>query len=312
MIKNLLKLIRWPNLLMVAFSMWLVYEFLLVKLLGNQSVHYGMTTWQLVLLILSAITIAAGGYIINDIVDIPADRINKPGKNKVDAGLTIKTAKIWYWIFTFTGLSIGIFLAFYIHKPFYLLIPVLTAGLLWFYAKDYQCQPLWGNLVIAILSAVSFGLVFLVQLIILDQNGFKVSNPASILMVLSVSIIYIGFAFFTSWLREIVKDIEDVKGDEKTGCQTLPVVYGVKAAKITATIINGIALLGSFSVQWFFYEKNMFLSFFYFFLIDFIFGWVIVRLQFATEKKDFHNLSTWIKILMLAGILSMILIPYNF
>jgi len=115
-----------------------------------------------------------------------------------------------------------------------------------------------------------------------------------------------------SLLREVVKDMEDVEGDRQTGCLTLPVAYGVKKAKNVAMAVNLLGLIASFAIQWVFYKNGFIILFLFFFLIDLLFGFVLLKLASINRKEHFSLLSLWIKLLMIAGILSMGLFYFEF
>jgi len=297
------KMIRWPNLAMIVLSMTLLL-FLLIKPGLSLEYNAGMSLWEFVLLIVAVLLTAMGGYVINDLKDLQTDALNKPGKNTFETIFTEKQGWIFYWIFTVGGILAGSLLSFLLGKGSYSLIFVLTAGLLWFYTTRYQCQPLVGNLVVAFLSALSFGLAWLYELMALQIQAMAVDH-SRLLLVNSLVLIYMGFAFLVSLLREVVKDIEDMEGDQQTGCLTLPVTYGTKKAKNVAAFINVLGLLVSFAIQWFFYKNGFNVLFLFFFLVDLLFAFVLLKLVNATQKLHFNALSLWIKLLMVAGILSM-------
>ena len=209
------------------------------------------------------------------------------------------------------GILAGTWLSFWLGKGSYSLIFILTAGLLWFYATRYQCQVLVGNLVVAFLSALSFGLVWLYELMALQAHIVLIVH-SRLLLVNSLVLIYMGFAFLISLLREVVKDIEDVKGDQQTGCLTLPVVYGTQKAKNVAIAVNLSGLIASFAIQWFFYENGFNVLFLFFFLVDLLFAFVLLKLINASRKEHFGLLSLWIKLLMVVGVLSMGLFYFEF
>ncbi len=304
------KMIRWPNLVMVILSMSLLM-FLLVKPGLGPASQTGMNFPEFVLLVAAVLLTAMGGYVINDLKDLQTDAVNKPGKNPFEKVFTRNQGWIFYWIFTIGGILAGSLLSFLLGKGSYSLIFILTAGLLWFYATRYQCQPLVGNFVVAFLSALSFGLVWLYELMAL-QTQAAVVDHSLLVQVNSLVLIYMGFAFVVSLLREVVKDMEDVEGDRQTGCLTLPVSYGITKAKNTAIAINLSGLFASFAIQWFFYENDFSVLFFFFFLVDLLFAFVLLKLINASRKEHFSAISLWIKLLMVAGILSMGLFYFEF
>lgn len=313
MVKSFFKLIRWPNLVIILLSMVFLLWLIIRPGLGIVSENIGMNPFEFVLLTIAVLSIAVGGYIINDIKDRKVDRLNKPGENSVNMTFTEKQAFWMYWIFTIIGIACGTIVSFLFHKSDFSLIFILTAGLLWFYAKAYQCQPLTGNLVVAFLSALSFGLVFLYELFALQTHEANLHiDVQSLDLIYYIILIYMGFAFLTSLLREIIKDIEDVDGDEQVGCRTLAVVHGKQKAKTVAQVVNIVGLTAAFWFQWFFYQKGFFLVFSYFFLIDLLFGWILIKSFRAKEKQQFSRLSFLIKLLMFAGLLSMIVFYFEF
>ncbi len=297
------KLIRWPNLVMIVLSMMLLL-FLLIKPELGLAGNAGMTFAESSLLVFAVLLTAMGGYVINDLKDLKTDALNKPGKNAFEITFTGKQGWIFYWIFTVGGILAGSLLSFLLGKGSYSLIFILTAGLLWFYTTRYECQPLVGNLVVAFLSALSFGLVWLYELMALQIQARAVDH-SRLLLVNSLVLIYMGFAFLVSLLREVVKDMEDVEGDQQTGCLTLPVVYGTRKAKNVAIAVNLSGLIASFAIQWFFYENGFNVLFLFFFLVDLLFSFVLLKLVTADRKVHFSALSLWIKLLMVAGVLSM-------
>lgn len=298
-----LRLIRWPNLLMVILSMGLLL-YLLIKSGLGLAAGSGMTSGEFWLLVVSVLLTAIAGYVINDLKDLKTDAINKPGKNVFEETLTKKQGMVLYWFFVLGGILAGGVLSFMLGKTSYILIYILTAGLLWFYTARYQCQPLVGNLVVAFLSALSFGLVWLYELMALQRYSIAVDR-SHLFLVNKLVLIYMGFAFLVTLLREIVKDIEDEKGDRQTGCLTLPVTYGIKKAKNVAVGVSLLGLFASFAIQWFFYFLGLSVLFMFFFLVDLLFAFVLLKLFTARRKEQFSLLSLWIKLLMVAGILSM-------
>lgn len=307
-----LKLIRWPNLLLIVISMKLLLFFVISPVLGLDWFEGGMDVLEFSLLVLATLFIAIGGYLINDFSDMNADSVNKPGTNLVGGKFSVLMTNTLYWIFTIAGVLSGALLSYLLNQINYGLIFLFVAGLLWFYSQKYQCQPLVGNVVIAFLSALSFGLVWLFEFFALSNNASIFTNVQSDFgMVNKLVLIYMGFAFLVSLFREIVKDIEDYKGDDRFGCRTFAVVYGKNMARILALIVSVVGLIASVWFQFYFYTASLILLFAYFFLVDMLFIWCIYLLLKVDNKEDYAKLSTWIKVLMLVGILSMALFYFE-
>ncbi len=307
MIKSFFKLIRWPNLLIIAISMIFIRYFIILPGLRLQY-GVGMSMFSFVLLIIATLLIAVGGYLINDIEDQDIDNFNKPGKNQINRVVSLKTVNIFYWIFTIAGIIAGSWLSFLVGHANYSLIFILTAGLLWFYTKRYKCQPLVGNVVVAFLSALSFGLVWLYEFTAIYHKAIHLEAFKSYFIFTNkLVLIYMGFAFFLSLAREVVKDIEDYNGDDRFGCRTFAVVYGTTAAKIVAIVILVLGVLFSGWAQYFFYNDGLMTIYYFFYVIDILFITNIARIIKSKENNEYRLLSSHLKVLMAGGIISMIL-----
>lgn len=312
-LKSLLPLIRWPNLLIVTLSLCFIYFFVISRALGINPLSDGMNGLQLFLLVISTVLISIGGYIVNDIFDINSDSINKPGKNIIGIQISVQKAYTWYWVTTISGILAGTIASYLVNQINFSLIFVFSAGLLWFYSQKYSCQPLIGNIVISFLSALSFGIVWLFEFYALSNNSSVFVNVQnSFPFVTRIVLIYMGFAFMVSLLREIIKDIEDYKGDNRFGCRTLPVKFGISTSTVIALLIAFISLIASIIVQYYFYNIDYLLMLGSFVIIDILIITIIVKIFKASKKNDYSKLSTFIKLLMLTGILTMILYYFEF
>ncbi|PLX04264.1 MAG: hypothetical protein C0595_04020 [Marinilabiliales bacterium] len=305
--KNYLKLIRWPNALIIVLSMYFMLTFVINPLLGMTAFSDGLSVTEFVLLVIATLFIAIGGNIVNDISDINPDSVNKPGRNPVGRGISVAKSWTLYYALTILGVIAGSLVSYFVDQINYSLIFLFTVGLLWFYSKKYKCQPLVGNFVVAFLSAISFGLVWLYQFFALvPETEVFTSVQSNFQIVNRMVLIYMGFAFFVSLMREIAKDMEDFKGDDRFGCRTFAVVYGIKKTKILLYIVSLIGFVGLFLVQYYFFLLQFNIHFWFFFLIDLFFVLIFVRTMKANNKEDFSKISLLIKIIMLLGIVSMI------
>ncbi len=309
---SFLKLIRWPNLLMIIVTMILVLLFVIQPSLNVAWFAIGLSEFQFFLLIISTLFITIGGYLINDLFDMEADRINKPGINQVGEKFPVATVQVMYWVFTISGILFGVWVSWSVDHLNYSLIFVFAAGMLWFYSERYQCIPVVGNLVVAFLSALSFGIVWIFQFFALSADAYAFTYVQSSFPIANkMVLIYAGFAFIVSLLREIIKDIQDVEGDEKYGCNTMPVVYGIPTAKIVSIVISLIGLAGTIWVQWFFLNAEFWYLFSYFVVIDLMFLLSLVWIVQAKKNSDYKRLSGFTKILMVIGVLSMLLVYFE-
>lgn len=279
--KAFLNLIRFPNLVLVVLSQALVQACLLtngiswIKLLEP-------SFWALTL---STALIAAAGYIINDYYDVKIDAINKPERMVVGKVIRRRRAMFAHLFLSFTGVAIGLWLSIPVG-----LINFGAVMLLWGYSARLKKMVLIGNIVIALLAA-SMLLVVAVYANTLNK----------------VTIGYAVFAFLISLIREIIKDMEDVKGDASFDCRTLPIVAGLRNTKRVLYPLAGLflalivaAILHSRTTIYF--DSYMVL------LVLPPCIWLILKLTRADKKRDFTYLSNLNKVIMLAGILSMLLI----
>ncbi len=307
--KRFLSLIRWPNLVIILLSMVIIRWFLILPGLG---VPQGMSLAEFCILVLSVLSITVGGYIINDYFDMDADRINKSGKNFVGTSISVVLATNLFYLFEAIGIVGGLYLSWKVDEINYALIFLFTAGILWFYSERYQCQPLLGNLVVAFLSALSFGLVWLFDFFALKNNAELFSTAQSnFAFVNKLVLIYMGFAFLSTLFREMIKDIEDYEGDRRMGCRTLAVVAGPAKAKVYSLIAGITMLLFVVWIQYFFYTSGLLLVSGFLATISIMLIYILFQLVKSVEKINFSRLSILLKLLMLLGILSMVMFYFE-
>lgn len=240
------------------------------------------TLWDPRLFILSASTvmIAAGGYVINDYYDIKIDLINKPERVVVGKSITRRYAILFHTLLSVTGVAFGLVLSWKIAA-----VNFTSAFLLWWYSNSLKRQPFVGNFVVALLTGVAIWLV---------DSLYKTGHM--------LIITYASFAFFMTLIREIIKDMEDLKGDQTFGCKTLPIVWGMRRTKY---FIYGIMVLFLATVMVInHYYENLPIRYFLLFLFVPV-VWLLVRLVGADTRKDFAWLSDFCKIILLLGIFSM-------
>ena len=272
--ESMLKLTRVWNLLIIAFAQYFTAWFLIGK-------------WSSVLLDIrffflcaSTVSIAAAGYIINDYYDVKIDLINKPERVVVGKSVTRRFAILFHVVLSMLGILIGLTLSWRLG-----IVNVFCVFLLWLYSNNLKRLPFIGNFTVALLTGIS---IFSVDIF------YRTGNP--------LVIIYAAFSFFMTLVREIIKDMEDLKGDNTFGCKTLPIVWGIRKTKfmiyVTLIIFACIVLLlNQFYVG---------LQLYYFLIFLFIPLFILtIRLIRADTIKDYAWLSSFCKLIMLLGILSM-------
>ena len=299
---SLLRLIRWPNLIIVVLTQCLLYQYILRAAFQQANFASLLDPFHFGLLSFTTVLIAASGYIINDIIDYPTDLINKP--DKVIVHRLISLSNVWrlYYASIFIGAIIAIYLANHVENLGLFFIFPIAVFLLYQYSKSWKQQVLIGNIVVGVFSAFVAGIVFFAE----RETLYNMSEvaPESAYQTLNVCWFYLFFAFSSTMFREIVKDMEDVLGDQESGCRTLPIVYGVKTAKNWAGLF-GILLIGSvFFWAYIRFKEQAFIEVGFLVLAIIIPAKVaLLLLGKAGEKSEFKSLSRLAKFIMLSGIL---------
>jgi 4-hydroxybenzoate polyprenyltransferase len=288
---------------MLAF-MQLVFRYLFLE---QSYVDLALTDFNYILLVIATVCVAAGGYVINNIMDQETDEIAKPHNRVVGVSISETAAYNWYIGLTIVGVGIGFYLSNVIYKPTFASMFILVATLLYMYATSFKQIPVLGNVVVALLlstSIIIIGLFDILPAIDVD-NRFRMKEAFNILMEYAV------FAFIINLIREIVKDLEDMDGDYQSGINTLPIMMGIPKTKI----IVGILTLISIGILAYYINSNLFeLDYVIYYSMVFIIGPLIyfgVKLINAVTKKEFHHLSLVLKLILFFGIISIAVIVLN-
>ena len=315
-IKPYLQLLRVGNLTFVAILLYVMEKWVATPLLQLEQFGELMPWWILTLLIVSVVGIAAGGYVINDYFDVKIDRINRPDNLVVTRIISRDTAMLLFYGLTAVGVIAGTVVAWWAHSWTLLFTYVVIPGLLWFYSASYKRMFLVGNLVVAFASAI---VPLLVAIANADYLHHLYQNALAYSPIVGELYVWTGgfaiFAFLLTWVREIVKDIEDIEGDREMECRTLPIVWGDKVAKIIATIllvvIATLIVYILFAVLPFSHEwKSLPTRYVVFGLIVPILC-SIVLLWAANNRTEYHRVQTIIKFAMFMGMLFSYVIATN-
>jgi len=305
-----IKIIRWPNLVFIALAQFLFYFFIAQSLIfPGGEVQFNDRRSLLFLLMGASVLIAAAGYIINDYFDVNIDVVNKPEKVIVERLIKRRWAMLLHIIISIVGIAISIYVSSKVGNRWIAIGNIICVFLLLVYSTTFKKKVLSGNIIISLLTSwVIMVIYFFAGGAILDFHGFngkELIYDAPKLYLLSI--IYAGFAFITSIIREVIKDMEDMVGDDRYQCRTLPLVWGVNAAK-TFCAVWIVVLIGSLVIACgFAFQSGWWLSFFYVLiciLLPLLF--ILNSLYKASLSSHYHSISIWVKLVMLAGILSMI------
>lgn len=291
-----LKLVRFPNLLMIIITQVLV-KYFLFKPFGIDTV---LGHFDFALLVISMICLAAAGNIINDLNDIPADKINKPHKLIIGKSISEKTAYNWFIALNILGVGIGFYLSNLVGQPSFVALFILPSAFLYFYATQIKGTILVGNLVVSIMVGMIILMVGIFDLV----PAITPQNLATQKVMFSILIDYGIFALLLNFLREMVKDQEDITGDYNAGYNTLPVLLGRDR---TNYIIFAVTLLPLAGVLYYIYNYLYESEAAMFYALLLVMGpllYFLVKIPAAESKKDFKHLSLILKLILAAGLLS--------
>ena len=298
--KDYLTFFRWKNILMILLIQYLFKYFLFKKF----DIQVSLDDIHFALLAFSTAFIAIAGYIVNDMHDVKADIINKPEKLFVDKKITRITAQYLFIGFNTVGLLLGMYLSYYVGNTSYFIIYVLTSLLLYQYAKYLKKNILIGNLIVS--SVVLFCILMVAVFDVAPAtNYYNLSAQQDVLVIF----LLIGiFGFVLTFLREVVKDIEDIEGDKAIDAKSFPIVLGVKKTRRILVTVTVLTLLSLGYLSYFVFEKSNYLSYYLIALVCLPLLYFVFKLTKAETKTDFHQLSGMLKIIMLLGIFSIMLI----
>jgi len=301
----LLKLIRYKNLLMLAL-MQMVLRFGFLKL---QNIPLALNDWQYGLLVFATVSIAAAGYLINNIFDQETDQINNPDSTLIGKSMSEAMAYNIYIALNVLGVGAGFYLSNLIGKPMLSAIFVIISITLYLYASSFKQSLLVGNIIVAVLISLSIIIIGIFDLLPMVNPD----NQHALATFFEILLDYAFFAFMINFIRELVKDLEDVKGDSESGMNTLAVVLGVTK---TSKLVLGLSLIPIailfYYINEYYLNNQLYASVFYF--LAFIIAPLIyftITMASAKEQKDFSHLSNVLKIVMLMGVLSIVVVTLN-
>ena len=295
-VKDFLRLIRYENLLMIAITQVLVKYFLFEPF----GIDVSLGTFSFALLVFSMICLAAAGNIINDLHDIATDRINKPKKVIIGKSISEAAAHKWFLALNIIGVGIGFYLSNLVGKPSFVALFILPSAFLYLYATQIKGTVLVGNLVVSVMVGMIIVMVGIFDLV----PAITPQNVTTQKVIFSILIDYAIFAFLINFLREMVKDQEDITGDYNAGYKTLPVILGQAR---TNQIIFAVALLPLAGVLYYIYyylSENSIAVLYTLLLIVMPLLYFLLKISNASSKRQYRQLSLLLKFILAAGIFS--------
>jgi 4-hydroxybenzoate polyprenyltransferase len=301
-----LNLIRYKNLIIIVLLQCLLRYGLLIPVLNHYGVSPALSHISFGLLVLATVLLSASGYVINDYFDVRIDRINRPGNVVVGREIPRRTVLLLHVIFTFSGVFIGLFLAYMMRKESYALMFIFIPGLLWYYSTTLKKQMLVGNLAIAMLTAlVPFVVVSMEFAALVRVHGDAIIQSQACSTAWFWTTGFAFFAFISTISRELIKDMEDVEGDREAGCHTIPVEMGINYSRSIVVFLSSASIAALWIILAFvprLRESYVTCGYFFVFLtVPYIL--LIYRILNANTRHHFHQASTLSKFIMLMGIL---------
>ena len=277
---SIFSVVRGYNIGLVVLAQYLTSVFILAHETPMLEV---LLDPSLFVLVLSTVGAIASGYIINNFYDQEKDLINRPQKSILDHMVSQKTKLSLYFVInilallfsSLISLRAGLFFAGYLF-------------FIWLYSHKIKKQPVLGNLTSALLSITPFFAILLY---------FKNYN---------LLIFVFGFYLFLILaIRELVKDLENIKGDLTLNYKTVPVVYGERATKLMMSILIALNCLVSVMLVLYF-ELRLMHSFFIGATVYLIF--LLFMIWNAQRQQDYNRIHNFLKLLILAGVFSILLL----
>ncbi len=309
------RLIRFQNLIIIGATQYLMRYAILETLLSNiyitgeagisklAPLDLQLTEFQFLSLVLSTICLTAAGYVINDYFDTKTDLLNRPEKVIVGKLIPRRWTMAIHVTLNAAGILFGFYVSYVLDMIYLGFVFILISGLLWFYSTTYKRQFLVGNILVAILAGLVPFIVVLFEIPPILQVYGPLLNEYQI--NLGHTVTWVGgfsfFAFFTIFLRELIKDMEDFEGDREFGRRSLPVVLGIKTTRLIVISLIFIMII-SLVLLYLCYLQNVLT------LIYLLLGLIIpllytaYRISRATSQHDFHAASNITKLIMLLGL----------
>ena len=252
----------------------------------NKSLRQVIFDLNLFMLVLASVVTIAGGYIINNFYDSEKDLINRPIKSKLDRLVNQNTKLSFYFVLNF----IAVVFASYVSFRSVIFFSIYIFGI-WFYSHKLKKLPFIGNLTSAILTITPFFAVFIYY------KNFE-----------SVIFVHATFLFLIISMRELTKDLENIKGDLALDYHTIPVVYGEKVSKYMLTILSFLTLIPVILLLFKFEIGDMYVFFYFSIFLLAIFLWLLWKSKTRTHYLILHNI---LKFIIVFGVFCILLIDIN-
>lgn len=298
-----LKLIKYQNLLLLVM-MQLVFRYLF---LTQSYIDLALTDFNYILLVLSTVCIAAGGAVMQHIMNQEEDEIKQPKHRLVGTTISEAAAYNWYIGLTIVGVGIGFYLANVIYKPTFASLFVLVATLLYVQATNLKQIPLLGNCITALLVAISIVVIALFDIF----PATDISNKVRMSEVFGILIDYAVLGFGLTLIKELLRDLKNRATDDMLGNNTVVTRFGLNKAKSLLGVII-VVVLGAilYYCNTFLFELTIALSFILLTMVGPLL-FMGIKLITSTTQKEFALLERTLQVVLFCSILSVAVIVYS-
>jgi len=307
-----LRLLRWQNLLIVFLTQLLAWLFVIQPVQEYDPAPFTLVFPGFLALALSTIFIAGAGYIINDYFDIKIDIINRPDKVVLEKRIPLKQAIMMHSLLNAAGLTLALVVARRAGHISYILVQLVCTIMLWFYSTRFKRRFMTGNVVVALLTAFTIVVLMIYEPALhpyITRPPF-IPTPRGILPnPVYVLGFYTSFAFLLTWMREVVKDMEDFKGDAEQGCVTMPIKWGLKRSEQFTQLLGVLAVLPLLNagIKLWLEGWKLFGIYTLAALVLPLALWVITLRNGHATQARYNRYSRWLKGIMVLGILSLVI-----
>ncbi|MBJ6369880.1 geranylgeranylglycerol-phosphate geranylgeranyltransferase [Snuella sedimenti] len=280
---SMFSVVRGYNILIIVIAQYVASIYILAH---DKPVRQVVFDLNLLMLVLASSVVIAGGYIINNFYDSEKDLINRPYKSKLDRLVSQNTKLSFYFVLNFVAVVMSSYVSFKAVIFFSIYIFAI-----WFYSHKLKKMPFVGNLTSAILTITPFFAIFMYY-----------KNFETVIFVHAV------FLFLIVSMRELTKDLENIKGDLLQNYKTIPVVYGEIMSKRMLTLLAILTLIPVYLLLYNFKVGYMYL---YFYLCVFLLLVFLVLLWNSKTKKHYLILHNILKFIIVTGVFCILLIDVN-
>ena len=280
---SMFSVVRGYNILIIVIAQYLTSIFILAH---QKPLGHVVFDLNLLMIVLASAAVIAAGYIINNFYDYEKDLINRPQKSMLDRLVSQNTKLSFYFVLNF----LAVVMASYVSFRAVIFFSTYIFGI-WFYSHKLKKLPLIGNLVSAVLTITPFFAVFIYY------KNFE-----------TVIFVHALFLFLLISMRELVKDLENIKGDLALNYRTIPIVYGERISKFMLTYLAALTLVPAYFLVRYF---NIGLMDYFFYVSMLLILFFVIKLWRAKLRPHYLLLHNLLKFIIVAGVFCIVLIDIN-